>query len=558
LFTPRQMLSLLTFAAAVREAYQATTDGSLRGNGEHAKAIVTALSLTVSRLSNFSSSLCTWFYDGGRGVKHVFARQALPMVWDYAEGNPMYDQAASWVTCAETVADELDPLTSLCICSADVRRGSALETPWESRVMDCVITDPPYYDNVSYANLSDFFYVWLKRTIGQLYPEHFSSAATPKKQEAVAEAARHDGNRQRACAAYEGMMAQSLSEAHRVLKPAGTLAVVYAHKTTLGWATLVDALRRAGFTITEAWPLDTETKGRLLAQDSAALASSIFLVGRKRDGTATGAYEIDVQPELEAIVRERVDTLWDQGISGADLVIACVGAGLRAFTRFANVEYANGEEVPAGRFLTEVETVVLDRILTRLSKEAGGNGGRTSLAGVDPATRFYTLWRYTYRSADLDAGEAIVFANGTHVELDGLNGLSSGSRALVEKKKGKYRLRDFVERGEDDKLGMPKENGQPAPLIDALQRTLWLMEHRPRQLGEFLREAQPNREQMRLVAQALAGPALKGSELADVSPTGELAALAKLTANWRSVIEDNVFSPSEQADRKRGQRSMFE
>ena len=130
--------------------------------------------------------------------------------------------------------------------------------------------------------------------------------------------------------------------------------------------------------------------GRLRAQDSAALASSIFLVGRKREGKVTGSYETDVQPELETIVRERVDTLWDQGISGADLVIACVGAGLRAFTRFARVEYSNGEQVPAERFLTEVETVVLDSILGRLSKEVSANGSKTSLVGVDPATRFYT------------------------------------------------------------------------------------------------------------------------------------------------------------------------
>ncbi len=360
----------------------------------------------------------------------------------------------------------------------------------------------------------------------------------------------------RRTAAYEQMMAESLAEAHRVLKPGGSLAVVYAHKTTLGWSTLVDAFRLAGFTVTEAWPLDTETTGRLRAEDSAALASSIFLVGRKREVAATGSYETDVQPDLEAIVRERVETLWDQGISGADLVIACVGAGLRAFTRFARVEYANGEEVPAERFLLEVETVVLDSILGRLSKEVGGKG--TSLAGVDPATRFYTLWRYTYRAAELDAGEAIIFANGTHVELDGLSGMSSGADALIEKKKGKYRLRDFVERGDDDNLGQPTAAGLTAPLVDVLHRVLWLMEHRPRELATFLRDTEPNREQLRLVAQALAGPALKGGEMADVSPTGEMAALAKLTSNWRSVIEDNATTAAERTDQKRGQNKLFE
>jgi putative DNA methylase len=353
-------------------------------------------------------------------------------------------------------------------------------------------------------------------------------------------------------------MATAFKEAFRILKHNGQLVIVYAHKTTLGWATLVEAIRKAGFVVTEAWPLDTEMKARMVALDAAALATSIFLAARKCDVTSRGSYESDVRPELETIVPERVETLWDQGISGADLVIACVGAGLRAFTRFTRVEYANGDEVPAERFLAEVETVVLDSILGRLSKEVGGNGSLTILAGVDPATRFYTLWRYTYRGADLDAGEAIIFANGTHVELDGPSGLSSGSRALVEKKKGKYRLMDYTERGDDDALGLPTLAGQPAPLIDALHRTLWLMEKRPLKLAEFLRETQVNRDQMRLVAQALAGPALKGGEMGDISPTGELAALAKLTANWRSVVEDNSVTQAEQADRRRGQGKLFE
>lgn len=353
-------------------------------------------------------------------------------------------------------------------------------------------------------------------------------------------------------------MQKAFEEARRLLKPGAPMVCVYAHKTTAGWATLINAMRIAGFSVVEAWPVEMERKVRQNALETAALASSILLVARRREGTEIGSYETDVRPELEKIVRERVQTLWSPspdvpGIQGGDLVIACVGAGLRAFTRFARVEYANGEEVPAERFLAEVEAAVLDSILARLSKDVGANGGKYRLEGVDPATRFYILWRYTYRWTELDAGEAIVFANGTHVELEGPGSLTYGGRALVEKKKSKYRLRDFADRGEDEKLGGPSDDGSTAPLIDALHRALWLMENRPRLLPEFLRESGVNREQMRLVAQALAGPALKGGDLGDVSPTGELAALAKMTANWRSVVEDATLLPGEKEDKKAGQ-----
>jgi putative DNA methylase len=207
------------------------------------------------------------------------------------------------------------------------------------------------------------------------------------------------------------------------------MTVVYAHKTTLGWSTLVDALREAGFTVTEAWPLDTEMKSRR-AWNSAALASSIFLVARKREGAATGSYEDEVRPELDQIVRERVDTLWRMGITGADLVIAAVGAGLRAFTRFARVEYANGEEVPAEKFLAEVEGVVLETLLEKIFRVAGAG-----VSAVDGPTRFYVLWRYTYGTAEMDAGEAIVFTYGQNVELDGPNGLSAGAGRWSRRRK---------------------------------------------------------------------------------------------------------------------------
>jgi putative DNA methylase len=533
LFTPRQMLCLLSFAAAVRE-----TVGELEREGmesERAKAVGTYLGVLVNRQADYNSTLCSW-HTTGEKMGHTFGRQALPMVWDFAELAPFGGASGSPEGALDWIIGVAEAQTAVGI-PATVTRGSATALPCPDGMFDAVITDPPYYDNVPYADISDFFYVWLKRTIGHLYPEHFATEGTPKKQEAVADAVRYGGSKEKAKQAYERMMAQSFAEANRVLKPGGQMTVVYAHKTTLGWATLVDALRKAGFTVTEAWPLDTEMKSRLRGMESAALASSIFLVARKREGTLTGSYEDEVRPDLGRIVRERVDSLWKMGITGADLVIAAVGAGLRAFTKFARVEYANGEEVPAEKFLAEVEGVVLETLLEKIFGVTG-----SGVAAVDGPSRFYVLWRYAYKAAEMDAGEAIVFTYGQNVELDGQNGLSSGSRALVEKKKGKYRLRDFAERGDDEKLGMPKDDGKAASLIDILHRILWLVENEPRKLNDFLDEARPDRERLRLVAQTLAGTALAGRkddgpEHTLATTPAEGAALKKLVANWRALIE---------------------
>ena len=553
LFTPRQLMCLLNFVWASREA-EPQMDMQGYAN-EQKKAVATMMGAILDRLVDFNSTLCVFNYTGGRGVVHTFGRQSIPMVWDFAETDPFNPAGASWVSGIQDLPAGLRDANMR--SSGIVKRGSAMDLPWPKSYFDAVITDPPYYDNVSYSNLSDFFYVWLKKTVGHLYPDHFASKLTPKKSEAIAAFYRHGGDKVKSRDAYEFMMAEAFRQANLVLKPNGHMVVVYAHKTTLGWATLIDSLQSTGFVVTEAWPINTEKPGRLLAQNTAALASSIFLVARKRDGSKIGSYENEVRSELRKIVLERVDTFWGMGITGADLVIAAVGAGLRAFTRFARVEYANGEEVHAEKFLIEIETVVLENILKRLSKEVGANSGKFSLAGVDAATRFYILWRYTYKYSVLDAGEAIIFANGTHVELDGPNGLASGAKALLEKKKGKYRLKDFSDRGSDNKLGQMMEEGQAAPMIDALHRALWLMENRPGELPTFLQEAQPNREQMRLVAQALAGPALKGGELGERSPHAELSALAKLTANWKSLIEGASLTVREKKAQDTGQTSWL-
>jgi putative DNA methylase len=537
LFTPRQLLSLLIFAKQVH-----AVNNSMLVHGysvEHAKATTTYLGLLVDRLADYNSSFCSW-HNTGEKVGHTFARQALPMVWDFVEINPLGNasgnahSALNWVTDVIKSNSNLGP-------TAQVERSSATQMTFGSHSFDAIVTDPPYYDNVPYSDLSDFFYVWLRRSIGFLYPEHFSSSLTPKKREAIMDVGRHQGNIESAKQSYESLMAQTFVEASRVLKPEAPLVVVYAHKTTLGWATLIDALRLAGFTVTEAWPLDTEMSVRIRAIDTASLASSIFLVARQRKDNETGSYEREVQPELQRIVRERVERLWTQGVTGADLVIACVGAGLRAFTRYARVEYANGQEAPADSFLAEVEGAVLEGLLEKIFGVS-----RAGVSAVDAVTRFYVLWRYTYRQATLEAGEAIIFAYPQHVELDGSGGLTAGGNPLVEKKGSKYRLRDFAERGSDEDLGLPRPGllrpAADTPLIDVLQRVLYLVENQPAAIPAYLDQARPDVERLRIVAQTLAGQTLAGNGEGGgksllAARGAEAAALRKLTTNWRTLIE---------------------
>lgn len=587
LFTERQLASLLGFAWGVRSASRAGETPTHAGR----VGAVCHLAVYVDRAADHWSSLCAW-NPSGEKLQHTFSRQALPMVWDFAEANPFGGSVGDWLALVENAQHGIWAGESSGPRPATVTRGSATTLPWPEATFDAVVTDPPYYDNVPYADLSDFFYVWLKRSLEGAYSDHLAAALTPKRGEIVAHPVRQRGDLDSARRAYESMMAVSLGEAARALKYGGCLALVYAHKTTLGWSTLVDALRRSGFAVTEAWPLDTELRTRLRGMDSAALASSIFLVARKREAAGTGSYERDVGPELDGIVRERVDTLWKMGISGADLVIAAVGAGLRAYTQFERVEYDNGEEVPAEQYLAEVEGVVLDTVLERifgLSAWAANAGmPKSGISAVDPATRFYLLWRFTYGRGQVDAGEAIVFAYPQGVELDGPLGLAARSNPLLEKRKSKYRLRDFTERGEDETLGLPLEQsavreGEPArprrkrgrrkkvapdqehlietpsttedsgptithtaaPLIDVLHRVLWLMEKRSGALPDYLNEVQPNTEQLRLVAHALVGPALerngKAGTLAVSGTEAEQSALRKLTQNWRSLVEENLF-----------------
>ncbi|CAD7769849.1 MAG: hypothetical protein KIIPBIDF_01918 [Candidatus Methanoperedenaceae archaeon GB50] len=219
---------------------------------------------------------------------------------------------------------------------------SVTSLPYPNDSFDTVITDPPYYDNVPYSYLSDFFYVWLKRTLGDLYPELFATPLTPKAEEIVAYT--HQGGYAIGKKAFEEKIEKAFKEIHRVLKPEGIAVIVFAHKSTEAWETIIDALLKAGLYLTASWPWDTEMKSRLRTKVPAALASSIYMVCRKRISNET-AYFHELKPLIEERIKEKLEQFWNEGISGADFFISAIGPAIEIFGKYAKVEKLSGERV---------------------------------------------------------------------------------------------------------------------------------------------------------------------------------------------------------------------
>ena len=530
LFTPRQALLLLTMCKHVREIHAAIR---VEEDADFAAAVCAYLALLVGRTADRSSTLCR-FHNKGLKTENTYARQALPMVWDFAEANPFGDASGDTRLALDFILQAIDHCAASGGTPAECHLGPAQRLPWAAESVDAVITDPPYYDNISYADLSDFFYVWHKRALGAVMPRLYASKVTPKKAEAVVAPHRQGGDKAASAAFYEDQMQQTFVEAHRVLKPDAPMVVVYAHKTTLGWSTLVDSMRRAGFQVTEAWPLATEMPDRAGQMQTASLASSIFLVARKRGAGGVGSFAEQVLPEMRRIIAERVRDLMDVGIGGADLVIAAVGAGLRPFTAFDVVELPNGDEYTSEAFLDQVQREVFETVLAAVF-----DAGEESLGSVDLNSRAYVLFRYQYAEAAVPFGDANVLAQGLGVELSGVGSLSDGPTALVEEKKGTVRLRTYDERGASPAVGKAL-HGAPPSQIDVLHRLLWLLENDRGKVPGFLASAPVDVGQLKLLANALKGRSLARE---GESRTPEQNAVQRLLAQWSGLFsESSLFA----------------
>ena len=417
LFNSRQKLALITFTEKVRLAYEKMIEENY--DQEFTKVVISYLSLNLNRLSAYSCVLVPW-QPGFEKVQRAFSRQALGMAWDYSEINTIGSGVGSLKSLLKDTCEVINHCANFFIINSNpseysfgllttkVYNLSATSLLFLDNFFDAVFTDPPYYDNINYAELSDFFYVWLKRSIGDLYPELFSTPLVPKSQEIIANPVRQ-GNSKKAKEFFETMLIKSFQEIHRVLKRNGIATIVYAHKSTEGWETVINALLDSGLVVTSAWPINTEMQSRLLAKETAALASSIYLIARKIERQPTAFYN-NVKDEIKNYLNKRLDQLWAEGISGPDFFISAIGSAIEVFGKYEKVMDYEGNIIRADKLLEDIRVIVTEYAVRKILH----NGFATHISEL---TRFYVLCRWEFQSAKIPFDEANKLARSCHIEL---------------------------------------------------------------------------------------------------------------------------------------------
>ena len=457
LFTPRQILGMAVFVKWTRAARQAMLEADCTRDQQ--EAIAAYLSLAIDRLADRSSSIAHW--DVTREtIANTYQRFSLPMSWDFSEIPPYSEASGGYPGAVRWIGKVVDHVLVGATTEKPNVVLSSVTQPQKWSV-DCVVTDPPYYDAVPYADISDFFYVWLRRTVGDQYPDQFSTPVITKAEELVQHAGRSEGDEKAAKNKYESGMALAFLRMAESLEPDGRTVVVFAHKDPDAWETLVTALISAGFTVTASWPIDTEMKNRVRGQTAAALSTSLWMVCKKRPLDArVGRYK-QVQRTMQKRITERLRYFWDQGISGPDFIWAAVGPALESYSSHPEVRRLDGSPFTVGEFLREVRRHVTD---FALSKILGG----ASTEGLDPWTSYTLMHRAHFGMGDAPVGECILLSQGYGLDLDDLR-VDRG--VLAKGKKGSaMRLRRFDERYRDD-LGDPHPSGG-LPLVDQLHRLL--------------------------------------------------------------------------------------
>lgn len=439
LFTPRQLTALTTFSELVSEAQaKAEADAVAAGmkndhlplcnGGDGAKAYGEAvgvyLAFVIDKMTDYHSSICSW-HNSGEKIRNTFGRQAIPMVWDYAEANPFCTSSGSFSNMLEWVAR----------CVAELPVFNISEASQFDAQSDCglrnimVSTDPPYYDNIGYADLSDFFYVWMRQSLKDTYPELFSTMLVPKVEELIATPYRHDGNVEKAKSFFEDGMLSACKQMYQYAREDVPVTIYYAYKqsdsddhgtASSGWETMLGAIVNAGFAITGTWPMRTEMANRSIASGTNALASSIVLVCRKRPENAPQTTRRNLIATLRRELRPALKELQTSNIAPVDLAQSAIGPGMGVFSRFRKVLEADGSTMSVRSALQ----VINEEIDLYFNEQVGS---------LDTASRFcvdlYTQCAYN----NIKYGEAEVLANakGTSIPMMASHGVLYAKAGVV-------------------------------------------------------------------------------------------------------------------------------
>ena len=488
MFSPRQLLCHGTSVEIFREMLDADrADGKLN---EARKAAYGYLALTFDTLLDYNNRASYWDTKTGRGIRHIFNRHDFSFVWSYAEMMPLvsgvgYDWAIDKTAkCIDELIALVHPEAGGAAGNLFVRGSSTEYTAPQTTItckpgdsldhiedgsIDAVVIDPPYYDNVMYAELSDFFYVWLKRTAGYVFPELFRRHLTDKDNEAVANPAKFRGQKGAKAIAgrdYQERMASIFAECRRVLKSDGIMTLMFTHKATGAWDALTTGLMEAGFIITASWPANTESEGGLHIKNKAAAKSTIFLVCRPRLGEMEAEPDIyweDVEPRVARAVRTRVEEFRDAGIAGVDLYLASFGPALEEFSRHWPLKRGTPREIPQERrhrrqqVLFEEAWDPYAAVPEDALEAARREVKRWRLeqlthlktdADLDPATAFFVLAWDAFKSPRFSYDEANRLARAVGIDLD--NDIVG---RLAEKKGSDIILWDSAHRAAKGALG---------------------------------------------------------------------------------------------------------
>lgn len=411
LFSPRQSLALIVLTKCIDRA---ASVADLQDDGGLSIAVRTCLSLIFDKLLDLANSLCAWD-SSVECPHHLFARQAIPITWDFAEGVVIGESSGSWSVLIDRFSHVMEKLGSDWHI-ASPQQASASEHPLPDDSVNAFITDPPYYDAVPYSYLSDFFYVWLKRILVNEHQDLFRDRNVPKDNEIIVDRPHELSSSHKDIVFYEQELIKSFSEGCRVLRHDGIGVIVFASKTTASWEALLRSIVDSGWIISGSWPIDTEMGHRVSAQEQARLASSVHIICRPRENPDGSLKEEigdwrDVLQELPKRIHEWMPHLASEGVVGADAIFACLGPALEIFSRYSRVEKASGEQVLLREYLESVWGAVSKEALGMIFENA-------DTAGFEEDARLTAMWLWTLSTGESGAKNLEAEGNKEAVEDD--------------------------------------------------------------------------------------------------------------------------------------------